>query len=241
MRLSLPQAEPVARALAQEARVLDAQFMLLTSGAAGAAPQVRAGGLCLPGRGAFDLPLRGRHQAHNASLALHAAGHLLARLGAADDFDALAARLATLRWPGRLEQLQDAPALHVDGAVHRQSAQYALDSLGARPARPLQVILAVPQDKDYAGVIETLAPACEGLIFCETPRNPILRFPPADELLALARAQGASARHIPPLDEALALARAAAGREGSILLCGTHSILADVMQLLGRSFERLWD
>ena len=81
-------------------------------------------------------------------------------------------------------------------------------------------------------------------IFCETPRNPILRFAPADELLGLGRAnvaQGARVRHVPQLEQALALAQKAAGRDGTILLCGTHSILADVMLLQGRSFERLWD
>ena len=169
---------------------------------------------------------------------------LSARLGDAAEPPALAARLATLRWPGRLEQLQDAPALYVDGAVQRQSARYAFEALGAQVCRPLQVILAVPQDKDYAGVIEALAPACDGLLFCETPRNPILSFAPADELLDLGRAsvaQGAQVRHVPQLEQALALAQRAAGRDGTILLCGTHSILADVMLLLGRSFERLWD
>ena len=244
--ISLPQAAPVAQALAQEAERLDAQFDLLTNEQLAQPLGTTAQGqrLCLPSCGSFNLPLRGRHQAANVTLALQAAMDMCARLDGADEPPALAARLATLRWPGRLEKLQDAPALYVDGAVQRQSAQYALETLGAQVGRPLQVILAVPQDKDYAGVIEALAPACDGLLFCETPRNPILSFAPADELLGLGRAnvaQGAQVRHVPQLEQALALAQRAAGRDGTILLCGTHSILADVMLLQGRSFERLWD
>ena len=244
--ISLPQAAPVEQALAREARVQGAQLDVLTplQLAQPLATTAQGQRISLPGHGTFNLPLRGRHQAANASLALHAAMDLCARLGGADDAAAFAARLATLRWPGRLEQLQDAPALHVDGAVHGSSAQYALESLGPQVSRPLQVILAVPQDKDYAGVIEALAPACDGLIFCETPRNPILSFPPADELLGLARAcvaPGVPVRHVPQLEQALALAQTAAGRGGTMLLCGTHSILADVMLLRGRSFETLWD
>ena len=244
--ISLPQAAPVVEALAQEAERLDAQFDLLTNAQLAQPLGTTKQGqrLCLPPCGSFSLPLRGRHQAANATLALQAAMDLSARLGDATEPPALAARLATLRWPGRLEKLQDAPALYVDGAVHGQSARYALEALGAQVCRPLQVILAVPQDKDYAGVIEALAPACDGLLFCETPRNPILSFAPADELLDLGRAsvaQGAQVRHVPQLEQALELAQRAAGRDGTILLCGTHSILADVMLLLGRSFERLWD
>lgn len=241
--ISLPQAAPALRALRAEARQLEAQLDVLEPGQLARPCGATAQGqrVCLPGYGAFTLPLRGRHQAANATLALYAAMDMNARLGVAEDFAALAARMARLRWPGRLERVQDAPALVIDGAVQRGSAQYALESLGAQVARPLQVLLAVPQDKDYAGVIEALAPACDGLIFCETARNPLLRFPPADELLALARAQGRRARHIPQLAAALALARERAGQDGCILLCGTHSILADVMLLLGRSFEALWD
>jgi len=153
----------------------------------------------------------------------------------------MAARLARLRWPGRLEKLGDSPALYVDGAVHRQSALNALEALGEDPGRPLLIVLAVPDDKDYAGVIEALAPASDGLIFCETPRNPILRFPPSEELLALGRAQGARVAQVPQLAAALARAQEGAGPGGTVLLCGTHSILADVMLLRGRSFERLWD
>lgn len=247
--ISLPQAAPVEQALAREARVQQAQLDMLTSAQLAQLAQplaATASGqrISLPGHGTFNLPLRGRHQAANASLALHAAMDLCARLGGTEDADAFAARLARLSWPGRLEQLQAAPALYVDGAVQGRSAQYALESLGADVNRPLQVILAVPQDKDYAGVIQALAPACDGLIFCETMRNPILSFPPADELLALARAcvaPGVQVRHLPQLEQALALAQTAAGRAGTMLLCGTHSILADVMLLRGRSFERLWD
>ena len=241
--ISLPQAPPVVAALEAEAGLQEAELELLQPEqlAQSLAATERGQRLRLAPFGDFGLPLRGRHQAANVTLALPAARRMAARLGAADEPAALAARLATLRWPGRLEQVGESPALYVDAAVHRRSAQYALAALGGDIARPLQVIVAVPDDKDYVGVIDALAPAGDGLIFCETLRNPILRFPPADELLALGRAQGARVSYVPPLEQALALARERAGRTGSILLCGTHSILADLMLLQGRTFETLWD
>lgn len=241
--ISLPQAAPVVAELEREAGLQEAGLELLQPEQLAQPLATTAGGqrLRLAPFGDFELPLRGRHQAANVTLALPAARHVSARLGAADEPAALAARLATLRWPGRLERLGEAPALYVDAAVHRHSAAYVLEALGESLARPLQIILAVPDDKDYAGVIEVLAPAGDGLIFCETLRNPILRFPPADELLALGRARGARVSHLPSLEQALAQARENTGRAGSILLCGTHSILADLMLLQGRSFETLWD
>jgi dihydrofolate synthase/folylpolyglutamate synthase len=141
--------------------------------------------------------------------------------------------MAQVRWPGRLQQLQTQPAVFLDGAVTRDSAESVMASLADRIHRPLVSILAVPDDKDYTGVSETVGPQSDLLIFTTTERNPILSFPGADE----AAAQGAS--YCAELADALALAREQAGADGTILILGTQSIVADVILLWGLSYESL--
>jgi len=185
--------------------------------------------------GEMTLPLLGRYQAVNAALALAAAQTMRAHRGEARSDDALRLRagVAQVHWPGRLQRLQDNPAVFLDGAVTRESAQSVMESLEVRLTRPLVSILAVPDDKDYAGVCEVVGPQSDLLILTSTERNPILHFP------GEAVASAYNARYRPTLDAALETAKEAAGSDGTILILGTQSIVADAILLWGFSYETL--
>ena len=68
------------------------------------------------------LPLAGRFQVRNALTAITAA-RLLAERGYAIDDAAIARGLATVRWPGRLERLQEQPAVYLDGTHNPAGAR----------------------------------------------------------------------------------------------------------------------
>jgi dihydrofolate synthase/folylpolyglutamate synthase len=192
--------------------------------------------------GEMDLPLLGRYQALNAALAIRAAGAIHAQAGGVTDdthADKLRAGLAAVRWPGRLQKLQDSPAVYLDGAVNRESARSVVESLQASWAAPLVSIIAVPADKDYAGVYEILGPQSDALILTETPRNPILSFPARETALAAARMYHAQPEYADDLAAALAKAKARAGTDGTILIVGTQSIVADAILLWGETYEEL--
>ena len=71
------------------------------------------------------------------------------------------------------------------------------------------------------------SPVSDALILTETERNPILKFLSADEAVHAARAYNPDVSHTSRLEEALELAKQRAGTEGTILIMGTQSLMAD--------------
>jgi dihydrofolate synthase/folylpolyglutamate synthase len=147
--------------------------------------------------------------------------------------------MAAVQWPGRLQKLQDSPAVYLDGAVNRASAHSVVESLQSRWTHPLLSIVAVPDDKDYAGVYAELGPVSDALILTDTDRNPILKFPDQHTALAAAREHNANARYAASLENAIQQAEALAGKQGTILIVGTQSIVADVTLRWGYTYEEI--
>ena len=87
----------------------------------------------LPGNAAREveirLPLAGRFQVRNALTAVTAACLLVERGFAINDA-AISGGLASVRWAGRLERLQDRPALYLDGTHNPAGARDAGGFLG---------------------------------------------------------------------------------------------------------------
>lgn len=119
-----------------------------------------------PEHGRLEIGLLGRHQAHNAAVAV-AILEALDRAGLARlDPGALRVGLAGVRWPGRLELLtiQRGPAtldLLLDGAHNVDGAHVLADALGdLRPwlsgGRPT-LLMGTLRDKDAAGMVDVLA------------------------------------------------------------------------------------
>jgi dihydrofolate synthase/folylpolyglutamate synthase len=197
----------------------------------------------LPGLGATDLGLRGRHQAANAAVA---DGLLTAleRAGIATvPAEARRRGYAAARWPGRLELLTARVdggrerAVLLDGAHNPDGAAalaVALDDLwpglspdGAPPAGPPVVVWASMADKDVEGVIAAVCRAralAGATIVCTALDLP--RAQPAAALAASWRATlpGAEVRVVPEpeaaLDEALATGRGPVVVAGSLYLVG---------------------
>ena len=241
---SVPQAPEVMQVLATEAETRSAQFDWVTQMDTGKYLGATENGMRIRlGRyGETFLNLRGRYQIANATLATLGAGDMHARLGgirhaSGEYVERIRAGLAAVEWPGRLYKLQDAPAIYLDGAVSHPSASSVVESLQDRWTRPVISIIAVPEDKDYEGVYAALGPASDSLILTGTGRNPILTFPAAETALEAARRYNDRVTHVGTLSEAVAQAKQRAGTEGTILIVGTQSILADATLMWNCSFE----
>jgi dihydrofolate synthase/folylpolyglutamate synthase len=190
----------------------------------------------LPGLGEARVGLRGRHQAANVAVA-DAILDALAEAGIAR-VDPAARRqgYAAARWPGRLELVETAGEVLLDGAHNPAGAAalaQALDDLrpflaGGRdePPAPLTLIIGAMADKDVAGVVRALAacPALAGgdIICTEIEESRAL---PAETLAALWSAIGGFRPRIirPPgaaLEAALAAARGPVVVAGSLYLVG---------------------
>ncbi|WP_217596747.1 folylpolyglutamate synthase/dihydrofolate synthase family protein [Cohnella sp. GbtcB17] len=182
----------------------------------------------------FSLPLLGAFQADNAALAVQACEDIA---GAALDPATVAACFAGLQWPGRCEIVSRDPLTIVDGAIHRDSAAYlasVIRSLGLGEDARVAAVIGVPKDKDYAGVIETLAPIASRILVTR-PDVSHLAFP-QDALEVATRYCPGGSEAYPLLADALD-ALLAGPLPDCILIVGTQTLIGNAKRLYGQGLE----
>jgi dihydrofolate synthase / folylpolyglutamate synthase len=189
----------------------------LATGAAGAGVRPR------------ELPLRaaGRFQHGNFALAAAAAEAFLGR--PLEDAPLREAAAQTVV-PGRLEAIAERPLTLFDGA-HNPSGATALasslpDVFGAR--RPRVAVVGVLEDKDAAGMLETLLPQLDRIVFTR-PVNPRALSPATLATLA-EKLGGPPSETVAAPKAALERARELAGPEGVVLATGSIYLIADLVR-----------
>ena len=231
--ISLPQAPAVQAELQREASAQGADFVALSDDAIGQWLADLPDGqlLRLPPYGVLTLPLLGRYQIENATLAIRAVEMLRDKSDALSPpyVETIRRGLSGVRWLGRVQQLDDAPATYVDGAINVPSAQSFLDSVAPRLSEPVISIVGVPRDRDYAGVYRVMAAASRALIITETDINPNTHFPEPETALDAAYGLTDELFHSPDLPRALELARSMAGESGTILLAVSLMLVGECM------------
>ena len=247
--ISVPQRPVVRKALEREASQVNAPLRFLNGRDRGQHLGTNENGtrLVLHPYDELRIGLAGHHQVENTALAMAMSSQLVAAIHnqpSAPFSDAQMARirpaLASLSWPGRLQVLQDEPLVIMDGAIHGRSARALVASVKHLLRNPIISILCVPQNKGYRGVYRALAKISDQLILTETTRNRILPFPPRETALQQARQTGVKACHCINLKTALIEAQRITGQRGTILIVGTHSILADAALLWRLRYDSLW-
>lgn len=232
--ISLPQAPAVAEQLRDEAALQDARLTLLGGRElARHIADVAAGQrISLSGYGELTLPLLGRYQIENATLAIRAV-ELLARHSGRDMPAASVIRrgLEQVKWLGRVQQLDEKPAIFVDGAITLPSAQSFVDSVSGRLTEPVVSIVGIPSDRDYAGVYQVMARVSRSLIITETDINPSTRFPTRERAISAASRLLSDVGYREGLPAALELARDRAGEKGTILLAVSLMLVGECMLL----------
>jgi dihydrofolate synthase/folylpolyglutamate synthase len=178
---------------------------------------------------AADLPLRaaGRFQHANFALAAAAAE---AFLGRPLEDGALREAGAETVVPGRLEAVGERPLTLFDGA-HNPSGARALaaslpDMFGER--RPRVAVIGVLEDKDAAGMLETLLPHLDRVVFTR-PSNP-RALSPATLVTLAEKLGGPPVETVPSPQAALARARGLAGAGGAVLATGSIYLIADLVR-----------
>jgi dihydrofolate synthase / folylpolyglutamate synthase len=167
----------------------------------------------------------GEFQRRNFALARAAAEAYLGEL----DMTALAAAAAEVRVPGRLQQVDDAPLTLLDGAHNPDGMRALVQSLPGLVAGHDRLIatLSILDDKDAAGMLAALMPACDALVLtaCHNPRA----LPPPT-LASLARQlSGPPSEIVPDPERALARARELAGPRGVVIATGSLYLIADLL------------
>ena len=83
--------------------------------------------------------------------------------------------LSSLRWPGRMEILQANPFIMLDACIHSASCENVKNVLRHLGIRKCTVIVGIPDDKDYAGVVRSMSEIAERIILTRS-QNPHYRF-----------------------------------------------------------------
>jgi dihydrofolate synthase/folylpolyglutamate synthase len=172
----------------------------------------------------------GAFQRRNFALARVAAEAYLGDLDSA----AVAASAAEVLIPGRLQIIDSDPVTLLDGAHNPDGMAALSESLPeiTQGHDRLVVVLSILDDKDAAGMLARLLPACDAIVLTSS-QNPRALPPPT--LKSLARQlNGPPAEIVGNPQLALRRARELAGAGGVVIATGSIYLVADLLSPAGR-------
>ncbi len=176
------------------------------------------------------LPLAGRYQVRNALTAI-AAARLLAERGVPINDAAIAEGLANVRWPGRLERLQDRPTVYVDGTHNPAGARELVAFWDEQFAgRKIHLVYGAMRDKAVDEVAGLLFPRASSVILTQS-RQP--RALSAEALASMTKHLADSIEVIPEPGTALERAVELAAPEDVVFATGSLYLVGDL--------RRYWD
>jgi dihydrofolate synthase/folylpolyglutamate synthase len=201
----------------------DVPFSGRSEGMAGVAVETIFDGRAI----AVRAPLRGEFQVSNIATAV-AVCDAIRTTGIPLDAAAVLRGCAAVRWRGRMDWIEGAPPLLIDGA-HNPAGMAAMvasarDLIGDRRC---VAIFATMRNKDSASMAAGLR-ALTGEIIVTAPA--VERATPPADLSGLFDPPAAIS---PDVAGALEQARSLAGRDGVVVVCGSLYLAGEVLDLLG--------
>lgn len=181
----------------------------------------------------LEVNLLGAHQGANAAVALSCVENLRTEGWQVPDA-AVAAGLAEVYWPARLEVVGGRPLVVLDCAHNVASAVALVETLQASfpPGRRL-LVFAGSSDKDLAGMFRVLAPHFAHAFLTRYSDNP--RSVAPEQLLTLLHAGGNPPATLhPTAAEALTAARQDAGPEDVIVITGSVFLAGELRPVVQR-------
>jgi dihydrofolate synthase/folylpolyglutamate synthase len=173
------------------------------------------------------LGLIGRHQAHNAALAVLAAERLVDR-GLPVAPAAIRDGLARARWPGRCDYRPGRPALLLDGSHTDGSARALADLLAELfPGRRIALVFGALRDKRVAAMAEALFPRAAAVHLVRPPEERGLE--PVEVLRRINASLRSRCRSEADLGSALAAARRSAGPAGLVVIAGSLFLVGEAL------------
>ncbi|HEX2258767.1 MAG TPA: folylpolyglutamate synthase/dihydrofolate synthase family protein [Actinomycetota bacterium] len=162
------------------------------------------------------VPLHGIYQASNLAMAIAACESFMGR---SLDAGILAAVVADMRSPGRLEVLGHQPLVLLDGAHNPHAAAALARSITEEfHHRNLTVVFTVSKDKDIEGILSNLSPLTDRFIVSRFNNK---RAASPVEVAALPVLRGKQTKVVESLEEAVDLAISAAAEDDIVLVTGS--------------------
>jgi dihydrofolate synthase/folylpolyglutamate synthase len=164
------------------------------------------------------LGVAGPFQIENATVALGALEALEER-GYRIGEESIYKGLATVRWPGRLELVQESPQILLDGAHNPAAARSLKEALQEEfDYRHLYMVMGIMQDKEVTAIVASLAPLADVLI-AASPHNP--RAMSAQRLAEIAHDYCSAVTVIEDVSEGVEYARKVTQEDDLILVTGS--------------------
>lgn len=197
-----------------------------------ASPHMRVG--LSTSRNTFEhvqVPMRGEHQAANCGLALAIIDKLNARGFRTPEARVLKG-LESAVLPGRMEILNTAPRILLDGAHNAESMKFLMRSIGAEvPYDSLVVIFGCAADKDIKGMLGEIALGADKVIFTRTSGS-ARAADPADLARTFDEQFERMAQPAETLAQAIALASKGRGRGDLICITGSLHLVGEAKKAL---------
>ncbi len=176
------------------------------------------------------LPLLGEHQVENAMCAI-AAAEALASGGAGVTRASTLEGLATVRWPARLEVLEEGPLVVADGAHNPYSAERLVEAVDRYFGPRRRVLLfGASLGHDLRGIVRALAGLEAEAVVVTASRHP--RAVAMDTLMQEFRDAGMRVQWGGSVAEGFEQAKALAGPEGLVLATGSLFTAVEVRERL---------
>ncbi len=176
----------------------------------------------------IEVGLRGRHQSDNAAAAIEAA-ELLNESGFPISRDAVTTGLREVSWPGRLELIEDRPAVLLDGAHNPSGARALREYLDEFWHGPITLLFGVMNDKDIDQMAAALFDAARTLVLTKV-NDP--RAADTARLGPMALRSSQNVIFAETVRQALSWARSVTPLEGLVCVAGSLHLVGEVKRLM---------
>ena len=182
----------------------------------------------------LQIPLLGEHQAKNCALALAVCMDVMADLCRKSDppdifsetmCNQIRRQLSAIHHPGRMEILSSNPFVLLDACINSASCENVKDVLRHLGISNCTVIVGIPEDKDYAGVVRSMNDMAARIILTKSG-NPHYHFSKNQQETLVQ--EGISAEWTGSVKQALNLANSFSD---AIVILGTTSVISETEQL----------
>ena len=180
----------------------------------------------------LQIPLLGEHQAKNCALALAVCADVMADLyreSTTFSMPAVRKNLSLLHWPGRMEVLHSDPFVLLDACINSASCENVKDVLRHLGISNCTVIVGIPEDKDYAGVVRSMKDVAARIILTRSG-NPHYHFSQHQKEVLMQ--EEILTEWTDSVKQALTLA---ASFPNPIVILGTTSVISEVAQVFRQS------
>lgn len=186
----------------------------------------------------LQIPLLGEHQAKNCALALAVCVDVMTDLCRESDTpdifsetncNQIRRQLSAIRHPGRMELLRSDPFVLLDACINSASCENVKEVLRHLGIQNCTVIVGIPEDKDYVGVVRSMKDMT-GRIILTKSGNPHYHFSQKQQEV-LAREE-IPAEWTDSVEQALTLVGSC---PDPIVILGTTSVISEVERIFQQS------